>query len=240
MTTFWSDARPMASRRAVCAESATAKWQSCTSVQAFSGSQITQNSTASTSSGTRSLVRASSAPNGVAFMRWSTRSVQNSNSGMVKNSPGPARRSNRPRRMTTTRSQSMHTCTEDRTVRPTITETMIPANVNLPSARMNAASTTANATRASTTEIITAPFRVAFFVGSERYASAATPNSISERRYVSFCSWGQVLSLSFLIILFHPPYARRHHLRNVVICHAVFEASFHELFDKRVHLRRGF
>ena len=158
----------MASRSAVCAVSATAKRQSSTSVHAFSGSQIIQNSTASTSSGTRSLVSASSAPNGVAMVRWSTRSVQNSMSGMLKKMPGPAKRLNRPSRMITARSHSRHTCTDDSTASPTTSATAMAARLSAPVSAYHAPSTAKNAASAKITVTITAPLRVAFLLGSDR------------------------------------------------------------------------
>ena len=168
ITTLDTDARPMASRSAVWAVSATAKRQSSTSMQAFSGSHIIQNSTASTSSGTRSLVSASSAPKGVAVVRWSTRSVLNSMSGMLKKMPGPARRLNRPRRMITARSHSRHTWTEDSTPSPTMSATAMPTRLKPPATAYHSASTARKAASASTTVTITAPLRVAFLLGSER------------------------------------------------------------------------
>ena len=174
-------------------------------------------------------------------MRWSTRNVQNSNNGTVKNKPGPASRLNRPRRMITARSQSMQTCTDESTARPTTAESRIPVSVKPDAKATDAPNINANATIAKAIVIITAPFRVALFVGSERYASAATPNSISERRYVSFCP-GTSLSPLFLVFMapFHPPHTRRHQFRDVFIRHPLLQAAFDEIFGKRIDLRIPF
>ena len=92
----------MASRSAVCAASRTARVKSPTSVQAAFASHTIQKSTASTSSGTRSFVSVSSAPNVVTRTRVSTRIAQLSTMGTTKNGPGPTMRLNLPSRKTTT------------------------------------------------------------------------------------------------------------------------------------------
>ena len=102
MATSAAPARPIASRRAVCAASSTAREKSPTSVQAAFASHTTQNSTAFTSSGTKSAESVSSAPNDVVRTRQSTRSAFCSTTGIVQYSPGPDTRLNFPRRRTTT------------------------------------------------------------------------------------------------------------------------------------------
>ena len=101
----------MASRSAVWAASSTARVKSPTSMQAAFASHTCQNSTAFTSSGTRSAVRVSSAPNVVARTRVSTRMVFCSMTGNVQNRPGPDTRLNVPKRSTTTFSHCCAMCT---------------------------------------------------------------------------------------------------------------------------------
>ena len=221
-------------------ESATAKVISLDLGTSLFGIPNPQNNTASTSSGTKSLVSASSAPNGVAFMRWSTRNVQKFKQWDGEKQTRAASRLNRPRRMIAARSQSMQACTDESTARPTTAESRIPVSVKPDAKATDAPNINANATIAKAIVIITAPFRVALFVGSERYASAATPNSISERRYVSFCpgtkprryfwfSWPPL----------HPPHTHADTSFGIMSSYAIpcSKAAFDEIFGKRIDLR---
>ena len=166
----------MASRSAVCAASSTARVKSPTSVQAAFASHTCQNSTAFTSSGTRSAVSVSSAPNVVARTRPSTRMVFCSIMGKVQNSPGPLTRLNRPNRSTTTFSHCWAICTA-MAANPAATSAHAAATAPTgPASAAHAPSTATNTTRNTVSENSATPALDARSPTTSVLASGATTN----------------------------------------------------------------
>ena len=95
---------PMVSLRPVCAMCSMARWYSCTSRAAFSTSHTVQYTTASTFTGTVSLVSVCSALNALTLTRWSIKVEIWSMIGIIMNGPGPFSPLNLPIRSTTARS----------------------------------------------------------------------------------------------------------------------------------------
>ena len=156
MATSATLARPMASRSAVWAASSTARVKSPTSMHAAFASHTCQNSTAFTSSGTRSAVRVSSAPKVVARTRVSTRMVFCSMTGNVQNRPGPDTRLNVPKRSTTTFSHCCAMCTAA-VARSAQTSAVEMAATPMPAIAHQAPSARPNASRNTTAENSSTP-----------------------------------------------------------------------------------
>ena len=136
-----------------------ARPKSPTSIQANLASQTCQNSTASTFNGTRSLVKVSSAPNGVVRMRMSTRRAQLSSSGMVRKMPGPATREKRPSLSTTTFSHCWAMCKVEKAARPSSTASARVVIVRLPTSASHTPQTRANAAANTASEKMPTPVR---------------------------------------------------------------------------------
>jgi len=99
-----SSCLPIVSLSPVWAMCSIAFWYSCTSKAAFSTSQTVQYTTASTLTGTVSLVNVCSALNALTLTRWSMYADIWSIIGTMKNGPGPFSPLNLPMRSTTARS----------------------------------------------------------------------------------------------------------------------------------------